>query len=71
MSNLSAWHYIAIGMLLLNTGITIGGFVMLIKNHIKHLSEALKRIEAKVCTNDNRLDEHDKQLATLEERTSK
>ncbi len=71
MSGLSAWHYIAIGMLLLNAGITIGGFVVLTKNHIKHINESLKRIEDKVCDNDTRLDKHAERLATLEERTTK
>jgi hypothetical protein len=71
MTELSAWHYVLIGMLLFNTGITVGGFVMLIKNHIKHINEALTRIEKKVCTNDNRLDGHAVKIATLEERTGK
>ena len=68
---LSAWHYIAIGMIILNTGITIGGFVMLIKNHIRHINEALARIEKKVCANDARLDDHADRLARVEERTNK
>ena len=78
MSNLSTWHYIAIGMLLLNTGISIGGFVAnffghrkIINNHLAHMKETLDRIETKVCDNDTRLDEHAVKIATLEERTMK
>jgi len=66
---MSNWQYVLIGIVILNTGITIGGFVMLIKNHIKHINEALKRIENKVCKNDDMLDKHAVKIATLEERT--
>ena len=75
---LSAWHYIAIGMLILNTGITIGGFVAqsiwknkFIQNHIKHINETLARIEKKVCANDARIDDHAQRIARVEERTNK
>ena len=71
---LSTWHYVAIGTLLLNTGISIGIFVggrKIINNHLEHIKETLKRIEDKVCANDTRLDEHAVKIATLEERTMK
>ena len=69
MNSLNPWHYIMIAFLIFNSGVTVGGFVFLIKNHIKHINEKLDRIETKVCKNDNRIDEHDKQLAILQERT--
>lgn len=78
MSELSTWHYIAIGTLLLNTGISIGGFVAnffgyrkIVNNHLAHMKEALARIEKKVCANDVRIDEHAERIARVEERTMK
>lgn len=67
---MSTWHYIAIGMLILNTGIVIGSFKVYI-NDLKHIHTALKRIEDKQDANDKRLDEHAKSIAVLEERTTK
>jgi hypothetical protein len=64
MNNLSTWHYILIGILLFNTGVTIGGFILLTKNHIKHILIRLQRIEEKQ-------DEHGRAIARLDERTSK
>ncbi len=78
MGNLSTWHYIAIGMLLLNTGISIGSFVAnffgyrkIVNNHLAHMKETLERIETKVWDNDTRLDEHAERIARVEERTTK
>lgn len=78
MSELSTWHIIAIGIIILNTGISIGSFIAnffghrkIINNHLAHMKEALARIEKKGCANDTRIDGHAVKIATLEERTMK
>ena len=68
MESLSPWHYILIGTMILNLGITIGGFIMLVMNHIKHINEALVRIERKTWKNDEKIDEHSERIARLEGR---
>ncbi len=62
---MSTWHYIAIGMLILNAGIVIGGFKVYI-NDLKHIHETLKRIESKQDDNGKRLDDHAERLARVE-----
>ncbi len=76
MSSISTWHYILIGNLIFNAGVFIGGgfaawkgYRTIVDNHLKHLSDTVKRIENKVCANDKRIDDHAERLARVEERT--
>lgn len=62
---MSVYHYIGLGVLILNTGISIGIFLggrKAIKNDLVHMKAAIDWIKATVI-------EHVEKIAALEERT--
>ncbi len=62
---MSTWHYIGLGVLLLNTGVSIGIFIggrKVIKNDLAHMKAAINWIKETVI-------EHVKEIAILKERT--
>ena len=69
MNELSTWQYYLIGAMLLNAGATVGGFLMLIKNHIKHINGDLGEIKNDIKTINRRCEDRGTRLARLEGRS--